>query len=181
MTTVFTVGHGNRSLDEFVTLLRQARIECLVDVRAYPASRRHPQFARDALEHALAAAAIHYRWEGPAMGGRRRPVAGSPHTALRNAGFRGYADHMTGPEFRTALDRLIGLGGETRVAIMCAERLPWRCHRYLISDTLAVRGVEVVHIVSRDHTQVHAPSRLARNVGGVLIYDVGGTQAELGL
>lgn len=180
MTTIFTVGHGNRALDEFIALLRQARIECLVDVRAYPASRRHPQFAREALERALAAAAICYRWEGPALGGRRRPVADSPHTALRSAGFRAYADHMMREEFQAALDRLIALGGEARVAVMCAERLPWRCHRYLISDSLAARDVPVVHIVSPDRGQVHAQSRFARKEGALLIYDAG-TQPDLGL
>ncbi len=173
MTTVFTIGHGNRPLDELIALLQQARIERLVDVRAFPASRRHPHFARAALERTLPDAGIDYLWEGPALGGRRRPAANSPHTALRNASFRAYADHMMRPDFQTALDRLIDFGGERRAALMCAERLPWRCHRFLISDSLTARDIAVTHIVSEGETRQHAFSQFARIDGGLLVYDVG--------
>lgn len=179
MTTIFTIGHGNRAIAEFIALLQQARIECLVDVRAYPVSRRHPHFAREALEHALAAAAIRYLWEGKALGGRRRPVAGSPHAALRSAAFRAYADHMMRKEFQIALGRVIELGEKARLAIMCAERLPWRCHRFLISDSLVARDIPVMHLVAREQTRAHVPSSLARNDDGVLIYD--GAQSDLQL
>lgn len=180
MTTIFTIGHGNRGIEEFVARLEAVQIEHLVDVRAYPASRRHPQFAREALERTLAAAGIRYLWEGEALGGRRRSAADSPHTALKSKGFRAYADHMVRDPFQRALDRLVALGSEERAAIMCAERLPWRCHRYLISDSLAARDVPVVHIVAPDRMQTHVLSRLARRAGAVLIYDIG-QQPNLGL
>lgn len=173
MTTIFTIGHGNRAEKEFVELLRRTGIERLIDVRAFPGSRRHPQFGREALETALAAAAIHYVWEGEALGGRRRPAPDSPNVALRNASFRAYADHMTRPAFQAALERLIAAASGERTAIMCAERLPWRCHRYLISDSLVARGVPVHHIVSEAAPQPHALSRLARVCGDRLIYDAG--------
>lgn len=173
MTTIHTIGHGNRPADEFIGLLRQRGIDRLVDVRAFPASRRHPQFAREALQHALAGADIEYVWEGEALGGRRRPVRESPNVALRNVSFRAYADHMMRPGYCTALERLIAGAGVRPTAIMCAERLPWRCHRYLISDSLVARGVTVYHIVSEAVPQPHALSRLARLCGDKLIYDAG--------
>lgn len=180
MTTVHTIGHGNRAADEFVALLQQARIERLVDVRAFPASRRHPQFAREALERALAEARIEYLWEGVALGGRRRPAPGSPNSALRNASFRAYADHMMRSAFQEGLERVIRLAGEKPTAIMCAERLPWHCHRYLIADSLVARDIPVLHIVSAGALQRHALNRLARVDGNVLIYDKG-AQPDLGL
>jgi uncharacterized protein (DUF488 family) len=180
MTTIFTIGHGNRAIEEFVALLRQSRIQHVVDVRAFPASRRNPQFAREALERVLADAGIHYLWEGVGLGGRRRPTANSLHAALRNASFRAYADHMMQSEFQAALDRVITLGKGHRAAVMCAERLPWHCHRYLISDSLVARNIPVVHIVSGKQTKVHALSSFARINGDVLIYDVG-TQSDFGL
>lgn len=170
---IYTIGHGNRSTEEFVGLLREAGIECLVDVRAYPASRRHPQFARAALESSLAQAGIRYVWEGTALGGRRRPEKNSPHLALRNASFRAYADHMTGGTFREGLARLIGLGGAAPAAIMCAERLPWKCHRYLLADSLVARGVRVLHLVGPGQGKEHALNRLARGDGERLVYDAG--------
>lgn len=180
MTTLFSVGHGNRRPDEFIALLKERCVECVVDVRAYPASRRHPHFGRSALERALAAAGIRYLWEGQALGGRRRAAASSPHSALRNASFRAYADHMMRAEFQRALDRLIALGKGHRAAVMCAERLPWQCHRYLISDSLAARDIAVVHIISPEQTLLHGFSKFARVDGDVLIYDLG-VQADLGL
>lgn len=103
-TTIYTIGHGNRAIEEFVALLNEAGIECLVDVRAYPASRRHAQFGREALERSLADAGIRYMWEGGALGGRRRAQKNSPHTAFRNESFRAYADHMATGEFHQAID-----------------------------------------------------------------------------
>src|SRR5262245_52505027 len=135
-TAIWTVGHGNRPLEELVALLEQAGVVCLVDVRAYPASRRHPQFERNALERSLAAAGIRYVWEGKGLGGRRRPTAESPHVALRVPAFRAYADHMMTREFHDAIDRLTVIADVHPAAIMCAERLPWQCHRFLISDYL---------------------------------------------
>jgi uncharacterized protein (DUF488 family) len=175
---IWTIGHGNRPIDEFVALLKTAGIECLLDVRAYPASRRHPQFAREALEKSLADAGVRYLWEGKALGGRRRPASGSPHVALRNDGFRAYADHMMTAEFRFALDRLVELACSTRAAIMCAERLPWQCHRNLVSDNLVARGVPVTHVIAPGVNRAHALSKLARKGREGLIYDAG---EQLGL
>src|SRR5262245_60448061 len=107
MTTFFTIGHGNRTLEEFTGMLAGAGIRRLVDVRAFPASRRHPQFSQAALEKSLARAAIRYAWEGKSLGGRRKPAAGSPHAALRNPSFRAYADHMATEEFRRGARRVV--------------------------------------------------------------------------
>ena len=178
--TVWTIGHGNRALEEFLALLGEPGIECLVDVRAYPASRRHPQFAREALEAALAAAGIGYLWEGKALGGRRKSSQDSPNIALRNPGFRAYADHMMTGEFEAALERLIGLGRARRTAIMCAERLPWQCHRYFISDSLVARGAAVTHMIALRQLTAHELNKLARSADGRLVYDAG-EQLKLGL
>lgn len=171
-TIIYTIGHGNRAIEEFIALLVDARIECLVDVRAFPASRRHPQFGREALEHSLADAGLRYIWEGKALGGRRKPVKNSPHTAIRNESFRAYADHMVSGEFRQALDRLIAFGAIQRTAIMCAERLPWECHRYLISDSLAARDVSVAHLIAPGKGHTHELNKSARLDRGDLVYDV---------
>ena len=157
MTTIHTIGHGNRPLEEFMARLREAGIGRLVDVRAFPGSRRHPHFARQALEKALPQAGMEYLWEGSALGGRRRPAPDSANTALRNASFRAYADHMMGAEYQAALARLIAHSNERGTAIMCAERLPWHCHRHLISDSLVARGVTVLHIVSEAPPRAQRP------------------------
>ena len=178
MTTLLTIGHGNREIDELVGLLKHAAVECLVDVRAYPGSRRHPQFSREALERSLPAAGIRYAWEGKSLGGRRKAAADSRHVALRSPSFRAYADHMETEEFRAGLARLIELGRDSRVAIMCAERLPWECHRNLISDSLVARGVRVLHLMDRGESREHALNPVARREGDRLIYDAG---EQLGL
>ena len=169
---IHTIGHGNRSLEEFIGLLREAGILNLVDVRAYPASRRHPHFSQEPLGQSLAEAGVRYVWEGQALGGRRRPGRDSPHLALRNPAFRAYADHMATVEFRQALDRLVEIASGRSTAIMCAERLPWQCHRYLVSDSIVARGLPVRHIVSPGKTLEHTLSRLARRDDERLIYDV---------
>jgi uncharacterized protein (DUF488 family) len=150
-----TVGHSTRTLLELVALLRAHGIERVVDVRRFPASRRHPHFAGDALAAALRRESIDYRHE-PDLGGRRAPRRDSPHTAWRIEGFRGYADHMDTPAFGQALARLLELAGEAATAILCAEALPWRCHRQLIADTLVARGVEVRHILGPGPAERHA-------------------------
>ena len=178
MTGIYTIGHGNRSSEEFIALLAEAGIECLMDVRAYPASRRHPQFAREALEGSLADAGVRYVWEGTDLGGRRKPGKDSPHIALRNPAFRAYAGHMETEAFRRGIERLVELGRASRTAIMCAERLPWECHRFLISDYLVARGACVVHLVNPGATQEHRINPVVRLRGGKLWYD-GETQGEL--
>ena len=175
---IYTIGHGNRPLEELVSLLASAHIGCLVDVRAFPGSRRHPHFGRGELERSLPAAGIDYVWEGARLGGRRRPRPDSPHTALRNASFRAYADHMESAEFREGVERVRALGQDADVAIMCAERLPWQCHRYMISDYLVAHGVEVRHVIDAKTPKAHSLRTEARVAGETLVYDAD-TQGEL--
>jgi uncharacterized protein (DUF488 family) len=138
-TTIYTVGHSTRSAEELLALLREAAVARLADVRAFPSSRRHPQFNRDALAGWLGEAGIEYR-HLPALGGRRSPVPGSPNGGWREAAFQGYADHMGSAEFQDALCGLEAMARESPTAIMCAEAVWWRCHRRLIADALLTRG-----------------------------------------
>ena len=179
-TVVYTIGHGNRPLEELSMLLHRSGIACLVDVRAFPGSRRHPHFGRGELEHSLPREEIEYVWEGASLGGRRRPRADSPHVALRNASFRAYADHMETEAFREGIKRLLERAAEKPVAIMCAERLPWQCHRYMISDYLVANHVEVRHIVGTAATKPHTLRPEARVQDGHLVYDCN-TQPRLDL
>lgn len=169
---VFTIGHGNRSLDEFVTLLRGAGVRCLVDVRAFPGSRRHPHFGRAALEESLPLAGIDYVWEGASLGGRRRARKDTPHVALRNESFRAYADHMETETFEHGVAQLLERAASETIAIMCAERLPWQCHRYMIADYLVAHGVEVRHLMDRGEARPHAVRAEARLEQDRLVYDV---------
>jgi uncharacterized protein (DUF488 family) len=166
---IYTVGHSTRPQEELITILKEAGVELLVDVRRFPGSRRHPQFGKEALRAGLAEAAIAYRHE-PDLGGRRDPRPDSPNTAWRVAGFRGYADHMASPEFRAALERLI-VPAAGPAAVMCAEAVPWKCHRQLIADALVARGVEVVHLLGAGQRQPHSlnPAVVPRP-DGVLVY-----------
>ncbi|HEX5759713.1 MAG TPA: DUF488 domain-containing protein [Thermoanaerobaculia bacterium] len=175
MARVHTAGHSTRTADELLALLAGAGVELLVDVRRFPASRRHPQFGREALAAALAAAGIEYRHE-PDLGGRRAPRPDSPHTAWRVAAFRGYADHMETPEFAAALARLEALAAARRTAVLCAEALPHRCHRRLIADALVARGHEVVHLLAPGRAEQHALHPEARVLAdGRLLYAAGGS------
>jgi uncharacterized protein (DUF488 family) len=172
MTTLYTIGHGNRAVDDFTALLMSARIECLVDVRAYPRSRRNPQFARMALDPVLKAHAIQYVWEGGPLGGMRRPGGDSPHAALEDAAHRGYADHMATVEFQDALERLAALGAKHATAFMCAETHPEHCHRSFIADALVARGIEVLHLMGPQDVRQHTLREGARLVaGGRVMYD----------
>lgn len=169
LSTIWTVGHSSRPLDEFLALLAQQRVEVLADVRRFPGSRRQPQYAQDALAASLARKRIRYCWL-PALGGRRRARADSPNGAWRNASFRGYADHMASEEFARGMDELLALAAGRRTAIMCAEAPWWRCHRALIADQLCVAGIEVVHILDRTHSVAHPMTAPARIVRGALSY-----------
>ena len=144
---VFALGHSNRELAEFVELLAANGVDELVDIRAHPGSRKYPWFNRDALAESLAAAGIAYRHCAD-LGGRRRGIADSVNTGWENASFRAYADYMQTPEFTTALGALAGLADGRRVAIMCTEAVPWRCHRRLVTDALLARGVEVFDLIT---------------------------------
>jgi uncharacterized protein (DUF488 family) len=173
---IFTVGHGTRSIEEFLAILGAAGIGRLVDVRTAPGSRRHPQFGRDALVASLESQAIEYAWRKD-LGGFRTPRPDSLHVALRNDAFRGYADHMETEKFRSALSWLIHTSRDTRTAIMCAESLWWRCHRRMISDALTVAGWEVVHLLDGGRREPHRLHPSARVEGSRLIYDVRTQQA----
>lgn len=166
---IWTVGHSNRSADDFLALLRAHDIELIADVRRFPVSRRHPHFTREQLERVLADAGIDYHWM-PALGGRRSPRAGSVNTGWRVEGFRGYADYMETPEFADALTELLDVAFAKRTAVMCAEALWWQCHRRLISDVLFVLGHEIRHIQTVTAAPEHKLVPPAHSVGGRLSY-----------
>jgi len=151
---VLTVGHSTRPIADFVALLRAHGVTQLVDVRTVPRSRHNPQFNGDALAASLAAASIGYA-HAAALGGLRSPRAGSVNGGWRNRSFQGYADHMQSAEFADAITALVGLAARDRVAVMCAEAVPWRCHRSLIADALFARGVAACEIVSAKRLQSH--------------------------
>jgi len=156
---VYTIGHSTRALEEFVGLLAREGIRQLADVRTFPSSRRYPHFNRESLAVTLPQQGIAYV-HLPALGGRRRPRPDSVNVAWRNDGFRGYADHMATAEFKSGIDRLIDLASRANTTVMCAEAVPWRCHRNLISDALLARGAEVLHIMDAK-TELHTLTRFA--------------------
>ena len=164
---VYTIGHSTRELDEFVNLLRENGIERLADIRRYPGSRRYPHFSRESLAHTLPQIGITYV-HFPELGGRRKPSEHSRNTAWRNEQFRAYADHMASDEFRHAVDNLLANNAVT--CVMCAEAVPWRCHRNLLSDELLRRGVEVVHILGSGSTKIHEMNPHAQAPDGYVIY-----------
>jgi uncharacterized protein (DUF488 family) len=168
-STIWTIGHSTRPLDEFLELLAHFRLEAVADVRRFPGSRRHPQYGQTTLSATLAEHGIAYRWL-PALGGRRRPLKDSPNIAWRNASFRGYADHIGSAEFSRGLDELLEFSSRMRTTLMCAEAMWWRCHRAMIADVLCVRGIEVVHILDAKHAVVHPYTSPARIVQGRLSY-----------
>ena len=181
MVAIYSIGHSTRSLEELVSLLRQHRVGVLADVRTAPGSRRLPQFGRASLTAELPPRGLAYV-HLPELGGFRRPRPDSRNTAWRNESFRGYADHMESAEFQVGLERLLSLregpealgipigpnpalprdGGGYAVAVMCAEAVPWRCHRSLIADALLARGITVQHILGGGRTQPHTLTPFAR-------------------
>lgn len=151
---MLAIGHSTRPLEELVALLRTCGVTTVADVRTIPRSRRNPQFTQESLAQTLPEAGLRYE-HLPALGGLRRARRDSPNGAWRNASFRGYADHMQSAEFEEGLVELRSLARDGPVAIMCAEAVPWRCHRSLIADALFARGVMVEHIVGRGRTRPH--------------------------
>ncbi len=166
---IYTIGHSTRTLAEFVEILRSFDVSLLADVRTVPRSRKNPQFNRDTLPDALAASGIGYV-HLPELGGLRHTRADSPNLAWRNASFRGFADYMQTPEYAENIERLIELAKTGQVALMCAEAVPWRCHRSLIADSLTARGIAVEHIMSKTHRQPHAITPWARVDGARITY-----------
>jgi len=170
---IWTVGHSNRSLADLIALLANQAISMLADVRRFPGSKRQPQFGRDSLEVALNQAGIAYR-HFEALGGRRRGNRkDSPNTAWRSESFNAYADHMLTDEFRAALDELMALASSSPTAILCAEAVPWRCHRQLIADALVARGWEVRHLLGAGRTQPHRLTEFAKVSDGQVTYPGG--------
>lgn len=164
---IYTIGHSTRTLDELVGLLREHAVERLADIRRYPGSRRFPYFSGDSLALSLPRFGIEYL-HFPDLGGRRKPQPDSPNGAWENDQFRAYADHMSTPAFHASVDRLLATAKAT--AVMCAEAVPWRCHRNLLSDELLRRGVEVIHILGPASTKLHALNPMARIADGRVIY-----------
>ena len=173
---VFTIGHSTRTIQDFIRLLKAHDVQRVVDVRTIPRSRHNPQFNRDQLSPALHRARIHYR-HMPELGGLRRARRDSTNTGWRNASFRGYADYMQTSAFREGLDRCIELAKLERVVLMCAESVPWRCHRSLIADALLVRGIEASEITSGIRTQPHVLATWARVIGTQVIYPAARSRA----
>lgn len=166
---LWTIGHSTRSSEEFLLLLQSHDIQRLIDIRRYPGSRRYPHFHSAALANSLPGAGILYE-EMPRLGGRRTARSDSPNDGWKNASFRGYADYMQTEEFDQALDELMAQGEHERAAIMCAEAVPWRCHRSLVADALVVRGWEVIHILGAGQAKPHQLTTFAMLHDGRLIY-----------
>ncbi|MES1982662.1 MAG: DUF488 domain-containing protein [Pseudomonadota bacterium] len=171
---ILTIGHSTRTLAEFIALLLAHAVQHLVDVRSIPQSRHNPQFNRSTLPVALSGAGIRYT-HMPALGGLRKTHPASVNTAWRNLSFRGYADYMQTAQFVEGLSSVIGIADQERIALMCAEAVPWRCHRSLIADALTVRGIRTEEIVSATHLQLHLLTSFAR-VEGVRITYPGETE-----
>jgi uncharacterized protein (DUF488 family) len=167
--TIYTIGHSTHSLEEFVHLLRGHGVARVADVRSIPRSRHVPQFNRDVFEASLHEQGLGYTFV-TALGGRRHGRKDSVNTGWRNAAFRGYADYMATPQFAGGLAELMRLAADEPTAMMCAEAVPWRCHRSLIADALMVKGWEVRDIISAGPAALHRPTPFLRVVDGELRY-----------
>lgn len=168
--TLFTIGHSTRSIEELISALQAHAIKTLIDIRAFPMSRRLPHFNRENLEQSLAAAGIRYVWMQDLGGMRKKSLAESPNVALRNASFRNYADYMLTQDFERAISEVIRLGEESPTAYMCAERVYFKCHRMLVSDWLVAHGHQVLHIDDEKPAKPHKLMPEARLIDGHLIY-----------
>ena len=170
MATLFTIGHSTRTLEELIETLQAHSIRSLVDIRAFPMSRRLPHFNRESLEKTLPNTNIHYLWMKDLGGRKKKSLAESPNLALRNDSFRNYADYMLTPRFERAIAELIKIGEPSRTAYMCAERAYFRCHRMLVSDWLVAHGHQVLHIDDAKPPKPHQLMNEARLVDNQLIY-----------
>ena len=174
MASLFTIGHSTRAMEELIHALQAHGIKTLVDIRAFPMSRRLPHFNRESLEEALPKAGIEYVWMKELGGRRNRSLPDSPNVGLRNDSFRNYADYMLTPAFEQAMDHLINLGESSPTAYMCAERVYFHCHRMLVSDWLVAHGHQVRHIENEKPARQHTLMAEARIEDGKLIYGGGG-------
>jgi uncharacterized protein (DUF488 family) len=170
LARLYTVGHSTRSFDDLIETLQAHAIKTLVDIRAFPMSRRLPQFNHKSLEKNLPSAGIHYVWMKTLGGYRKKIREDSPNVALRNESFRNYADYMLTAEFEGTMAQLLALAAHSPTAYMCAERLYFRCHRMLVSDWLVAHGHEVIHIDGTGPVKPHKLTAEARIVDGQLIY-----------
>ena len=173
ISAILTIGHSTRTWRDFLDILRAHRVKRVIDVRSIPRSRHNPQFNREILSRKLRAARIGYVHLRK-LGGLRHARRDSPNMGWRNTSFRGFADYMQTSDFEAGLHRLMKLAGQKRSAIMCAEAVPWRCHRSLIADALTVRGIQVDDIMSMKRSQVHSLIPFARVQGHRITYSVGG-------
>jgi uncharacterized protein (DUF488 family) len=169
MASVLTIGHSTRPLDALIAALEAHGVARLLDIRTIPRSRHNPQFNRENLAAALPAAGIAYRHR-PGLGGLRHPRPDSPNRGWRNSGFRGFADYMQTDAFAQEMAALVSEAQSERLAIMCAEAVPWRCHRSLVADALLVRGVPVEHIMDEGHRAPHKLTPFARVDGTRITY-----------
>jgi uncharacterized protein (DUF488 family) len=166
---VLTIGHSNRSIQEFLDILQVHQVQLVIDVRKLPGSRSNPQFNQDTLPQALEKYGIGYV-HLPTLGGLRRRRLDSPNAGWKNASFQGYADYMLTPEFEEGLQELLEQARDKRAALMCAEAVPWRCHRSLIADALVVRGIAVEHIFNMSRSQPHVLRTWAHVDGKQITY-----------
>jgi uncharacterized protein (DUF488 family) len=170
--SILTIGHSTRSIDEFIHMLRAHRVTRVVDIRTVPRSRHNPQFNREYLPASLGAVGISYV-HFPELGGLRRTTSASPNTGWRNLSFRGYADYMQTEEFRGAIAKLKVEAEHDRVALMCAEAVPWRCHRSLVADALLIRGAQASEISSATRLTPHRLTSFANVRGSQITYPAG--------
>jgi uncharacterized protein (DUF488 family) len=167
--SVFSIGHSSRNLDDFLELIDRFKIQLLLDIRTIPRSRHVPQFNSDSLERALQNHGVGYR-HVKRLGGLRKPAHDSPNMGWRHLSFRGFADYMQTAEFKKGLSELLDLASEKTLVVMCAEAVPWRCHRSLISDSLLIRGIEVLHIISAKNVRRHELTSFAAVKGDRITY-----------
>ena len=175
---VMTIGHSTRTLEEFIQLLQAHGATCVVDVRTVPRSRHNPQFNKASLPRSLKKAGLAYL-HAPGLGGLRHAKRDSPNVGWRNASFRGYADYMQTPEFAQSLEELIRVANQGQVVLMCAEAVPWRCHRSLIADALLIRGIRTEDIMSPTRRPVHTLTPFAKVRGTTITYPAQASQSTL--
>lgn len=168
-SSLWTIGHSTRPFTSFVDLLKAHGVALIADIRTVPRSRHNPQYDIDILRETVPAAGITYR-HLPGLGGLRRATGEETNAGWRNLSFRGYADYMQTVDFTTALDELVDLARDIPLALMCAEAVPWRCHRTLVADALMIRGLEVVHIMGPARSTAAHLTQFARTDGLVLTY-----------